>query len=83
MIDCERASTLTLAEQDRRLGLRERIALALHRLVCAPCRFYRRQMDALRRAAAGLEEPPASGLDDAARRRIRERLAAGQQDLAE
>jgi hypothetical protein len=37
-------------EQDRRLGLAERIGLRLHVLICSACSNYRRQMSFLRQA---------------------------------
>lgn len=75
LIDCREASQLTSAELDRPLTLRDRIRLGLHRLMCAPCRLYRRQLELLRRQAAKL--PAAASdhrLDATARERIRARL---------
>lgn len=37
--------------RDRRLTLRERLALRLHWAMCAACRRFNRQMDVLREAA--------------------------------
>lgn len=50
MLSCNDATRLMSQEQDRPLGLRERIALRLHVLICDACRNYRRQMDVLRAA---------------------------------
>lgn len=75
MVDCREASALTSAEFDRKLSFNERLRLGIHRLLCGPCRLYRRQM-ALLRARAGLlaETQATSTLDDEARARIRARL---------
>ena len=85
MIDCEKASTLALASQNRALSVLERIRLALHRMVCAPCRFYRRQLEAMRVVAAELDhdgDNNDTGLADNARERIRQRLRAARDDQA-
>ena len=75
LIDCREATQLTSAELDRPLTRRERIRLSLHRLLCAPCRFYRRQLELLRNQAAKLaESSPDVGLDEQARERIRTHL---------
>jgi hypothetical protein len=50
MLSCKQAAELMSQEQDRRLGLVERIGLRLHLLVCTGCSNYRRQMDVLRAA---------------------------------
>ncbi|MEQ8231815.1 MAG: hypothetical protein RLW61_08645 [Gammaproteobacteria bacterium] len=89
MIDCREASELTSRELDRRLGRRQRVALWLHRLLCPACRFYRRQLDSIRRvssrlgtAAPGADEAAGSTprLDAAARERLRARLRAATGD---
>jgi hypothetical protein len=76
MIDCREATGLALAEMDRCIGPWARLRLWLHRLVCAPCRYYRRQLAALRQCAGTLadggDRPPQ--LSAAARARLRERL---------
>ena len=75
LIDCREASLLTSAEPDRPLTLRELIGLHIHRLLCAPCRLYRRQLELLRRQAAKLPvASPDHRLDATARERIRARL---------
>jgi hypothetical protein len=75
LIDCREASQLTSAELDRPLTLGERVRLSVHRLMCAPCRIYRRQLVLLHRQVARL--PAVSSdirLDDSARERIQARL---------
>lgn len=48
MLSCKQATELMSQEQDRRLGLAERLALRLHLWICAGCANYRRQMAVLR-----------------------------------
>jgi hypothetical protein len=50
MLSCREATALMSQEQDRRLGLGERVALRLHVLICAGCNNYRRHMQVLREA---------------------------------
>jgi len=50
MLSCKQASQLMSQEQDRRLGVAERLALRLHVLICDACSKYRRQMAFLRQA---------------------------------
>ncbi|MBI5898589.1 MAG: zf-HC2 domain-containing protein [Rhodocyclales bacterium] len=50
MLSCKQATELMSQEQDRRLGLTERIGLRLHVLICDACSNYRRQMAFLRQA---------------------------------
>lgn len=54
MMNCKEATALMSQEQDRKLGLAERIGLRLHVLVCAGCANYRRQMAVLRDACRRL-----------------------------
>lgn len=75
LVDCREATQLTSAEFDRPLTLRERVRLNVHRLVCGPCRLYRRQLALLRRQAARLTaSSPDVRLDERARDRIRAHL---------
>lgn len=57
MLSCKEATALMSQEQDRPLGLAERLALRLHVLICEGCSNYRRHMrvlrDALRRFGSG------------------------------
>lgn len=50
MLTCREATELMSQAQDRRLGLRERLGLRLHLMVCAGCTNFRRQLDVLRAA---------------------------------
>lgn len=77
IVDCREATELTSAELDRPLTFRERARLTAHRIFCAPCRAYRRQLETLRGLATRLSDAPPAGeekLPDDARARIRERL---------
>lgn len=80
LVDCREATQLTSAEFDRPLTLRERLRLNVHRLVCGPCRLYRRQLALLRRQASRLTASspdvrlPDVRLDERARDRIRAHL---------
>ena len=77
MFKCQEASQLTSAEFDRTLSFSERLRLGLHRLICGPCRLYRRQMALLRAQVERLAKThTTTTLDDAARARIRARLRA-------
>lgn len=50
MLNCKEATALMSQEQDRKLGLAERIGLRLHVMLCTGCANYRRQMAVLRAA---------------------------------
>ncbi len=50
MLSCRQATELMSQEQDRPLGLGERIGLRLHVWICDACHNYRRQMGILREA---------------------------------
>ena len=50
MLSCREATELMSQEQDRPLGLGERLGLRLHMLICSACSNYRRQMRVLRAA---------------------------------
>ena len=82
MLDCRQATELAQAGLDRPLPWWARFKLGLHRLACAPCRVYKRQLAQLRRLGTQLRDSDEGGqvLDDTARERIRARLreAAGQ-----
>jgi anti-sigma factor ChrR (cupin superfamily) len=83
MIDCREASRLNSTVPERPLTFGERLSLAVHLALCPPCRYFRRQMAALRAAARGLaaEDLPAQpSLDEAARERLRERLRKARGD---
>lgn len=78
MLSCREAVALAHAEEDRPLTRRERLGLALHRLYCAPCRLYRRQLDLMRAVIERLRATPpdAPPMPAALRERLRQRLAA-------
>jgi hypothetical protein len=74
---CDRASALASESYDRALSRPERIALAMHRLICGPCRRLRRQLATLRQAMGRLADevdpttpPILPSLPDSARVRI-------------
>ena len=50
MLSCKQATELMSQEQDRSLGLMERLGLRLHVMICAACSNYRRQLSVLRTA---------------------------------
>ncbi len=76
MLNCRQATELAQAGLDRRLDAWSRFKLGLHRLICAPCRIYKRQLAQLRRLASALRDTAdgSQRLDAAARARIRARL---------
>lgn len=57
MLSCKEATHVMSAAQERELGLRERIALRLHLLMCQGCTNYHHQLDLIRKACAHLETP--------------------------
>lgn len=50
-LSCRDSTALMSQARDRRLTVRERLALRLHWVMCAACRRFNRQMDVLREAA--------------------------------
>lgn len=50
MISCKEASELLSRAQDGPLGLRQKLALRLHLLLCGACARFAKQMDFLREA---------------------------------
>ncbi len=50
MLNCKEASVLLSQAQDRLLGLRERILMKLHLLICHGCSNFSRQLDLMRAA---------------------------------
>jgi hypothetical protein len=83
IFSCREAARLISEAQDHPLVLRQRMTLHMHRMMCAACRSYERQIlfiDRVFQRRAGHGEPsiPTSeGLDAAARERIRARLVRG------
>lgn len=82
MVNCREASLLASVAHDRPLGAFERLKLAIHRLLCPPCRVYRRQLDLLRAATAQMcqESGTAQAMPEDAKTRLRARLAAPRTD---
>jgi hypothetical protein len=56
-LNCQRAAELCSHAIDRKLTRIERIALALHTLICSACRRYRRQIHLLRSIMRSTEAP--------------------------
>jgi len=50
MLNCREATRLMSANQERRLGLVQRLRLRAHWAICEACRNFGRQMDVLQRA---------------------------------
>ena len=78
-IDCREATALTSTALERKLSTREILWLAVHRLICGPCRVYKKQMETMRRCAARIaatDDLPRETLPQGARERIRARLQA-------
>lgn len=50
MLSCKEVSLLLSQAQERRLGLRERLALKLHLMLCSGCARFSRQLVFLRTA---------------------------------
>lgn len=56
MLSCKDTSVLLSQAQDRPLGLRERILLRLHLLVCDGCTHFSRQLVLMRAAIRRLRD---------------------------
>lgn len=54
MLDCKHASELLSQAMERRLSLRQRMALRLHLLLCDACTQFARQLELLRKAVMTL-----------------------------
>ena len=54
MLSCKQATVLMSQSQDRKLGLKEKLNLRLHLLMCKGCRNFDRQMAFLRQATSKL-----------------------------
>lgn len=78
MLDCRGATELAQSGLDRRLSHWARFTLGLHRLLCGPCRVYKRQIAQLRRLTLQLRGADEGGprLATTARERIRARLSS-------
>lgn len=51
MLNCREVTRLLSESQERTLSLSERMSLKVHLLICAGCRNFGQQMDALRQIA--------------------------------
>lgn len=76
MPPCRHVSKLSSQEMDRRLSVRESLALRAHLAICSLCREYRRQLRLLRwvirrRYAAAQNAKTSEKLSDAARTRMK------------
>lgn len=83
MRSCRAASELTAVEGHRRLSLLERISLGIHRIICAPCRAYKKQIQHFNAAMKQIKEQdvaPKFKMDAEARKRISEKMKQSQQD---
>ena len=83
MLSCKQVSELASESIDRRLSLGERLRMGLHLALCGFCRRYRRQIRFLHEAAGRLggdDMPVIRHLDEEARRRIADRIAAHRED---
>ncbi len=78
MLSCKDVTRKISQAQDRKLTLREWIAVKLHLLICYACRRFVRQLaivTAVSRRVLSEENPPDdAALTEKARQRIRERL---------
>ncbi|WP_137718820.1 zf-HC2 domain-containing protein [Methylobacillus flagellatus] len=78
MLSCKQASQLISQSLDRRLSLRERLALRLHLLICDVCERFRQQLlllrDMVHKLRCHAEQDADVQLTAAARQRIAARL---------
>lgn len=56
MLNCKENSELVSQALDRPLGLRERLAMRLHLMMCRGCRNFEKQLAFLRKAARQLQD---------------------------
>ncbi|MEZ5560269.1 MAG: zf-HC2 domain-containing protein [Pseudomonadales bacterium] len=68
MLTCEQVTARASALQDAELGLRERLAIRLHFVICRKCRAFARRLRALRgrlaTRAAGSQGPVSDAFID-------------------
>ncbi|MGR8947133.1 MAG: anti-sigma factor family protein [Gammaproteobacteria bacterium] len=77
MRSCKAASELTSISQDRPLSLGERIALTFHRMICGPCRAYKKQIILIQGQINNVSDEDKAEhitLNEDARRRILENI---------
>lgn len=79
MLDCRHATLLASQSMEKRLSLRQRIALRLHLLMCDACTQFARQLQVLRKAIGQvgrhIENDESLVLSKQARERIAEAVA--------
>lgn len=56
MMSCKQATRLISESQDRQLGMRERIFLKIHTLMCSACQNFGQHMHTLRQAMRSFAE---------------------------
>lgn len=64
MLNCRQVTELCSREMEQPLGLREKLALRTHLMMCAGCTNFRQQMDVLRQAMKAYAEGQAVTSDD-------------------
>ena len=76
IVHCDLSARLLSDARERRLSLGERVPLALHLVLCAKCRRYRRQLHRLAVLCADFDRQglAQAGDDHAVRTRIRDGL---------
>ena len=79
MFSCKDVTELTSEAFDRKLTFAERIQLTIHRMICPPCRTYKRQMNLLKENLDRLPGQSNESMNSDAKERIRERLRQKQQ----
>ena len=79
MRSCKTVSELTALNKIRTLSVTEKIAIFIHRAICAPCRAYKRQIERLHGELGQVKTEDLlseSELNADARRRILENIQA-------
>ena len=63
MLNCREVTRLLSDSQERKLALGERLSLRMHLLMCAGCRNFGKQIDALRQIARAYVRGAGQGSD--------------------
>ena len=63
MVTCKETSALLSQAQDQRLGLRDRLSLRLHLMLCDGCANFRKQLEFIRVALRRHRDREASAQD--------------------
>lgn len=74
LFSCRRTAELTSKGYDTRLTVGERLGAGGHRLMCADCRRFRRQMDAVERAVAAFARTAPDAGDERLPEEVKERI---------